>query len=106
MAGLFWNPRGIGEDVKKNFIRNAISDHKLYFLGLQETKKSSFSAADFDRINGRADFSWITVPSVGIGGGMLLGVNNSFLDVIDSEVGVFFIKLVVQDKKKLVLDGI
>ena len=99
MAGLFWNPRGIGEDIKKNFIRDAISEYKLYFICIQETKKSSFSAVDFDKLSGRGVFSWVIVPSVGIGGGMLLGVNNLFLDIVESEVGVFFIKVVVQDKK-------
>ena len=42
MAAMFWNPRGVGEDIKKSFIRNAINDNKLHFVGLQETKKVIF----------------------------------------------------------------
>ena len=89
MAAMFWNPRGVGEDIKKSFIRNAINDNKLHFVGLQETKKSKILSSDLSKMSDRHDFSWVVAPSVGQGGGMLLGVNNSFYDVIESEVGVF-----------------
>jgi hypothetical protein len=33
MACLFWDPRGLGEDRKVNFIGNAIHDHNMFLLG-------------------------------------------------------------------------
>ena len=35
MAGMFWNPRGLGEQETKDFIKDAVIDHKLKFVGLQ-----------------------------------------------------------------------
>lgn len=34
MIGLFWNVRGIGQDIKKRFIRKMIIEKKLDFIGL------------------------------------------------------------------------
>ena len=97
MAGMFWNSRGVGEDIRKNFIRTAIVSNKLHFIGLQETKKSSFTNVELERLSGGQDFTWIIAPSIGQGGGMMLGINNSALKVINSECGKFYIKVEVQN---------
>jgi hypothetical protein len=52
MACLFWDPRGLGEDRKVNFIGNAIHDHNMFLLGIDEYKKSSFSGRESERIGG------------------------------------------------------
>lgn len=38
MAGLFWNARGLGDPEKNSFIKNAIVEFKLRFVGIQETR--------------------------------------------------------------------
>ena len=42
MIGLFWNVRGIWQDIKKRFVRDLILERKLDFIGLQETMKGSY----------------------------------------------------------------
>ena len=43
MIGLFWNVRGIWQDIRNRFVRDLILERKLDFIGLQETIKADLS---------------------------------------------------------------
>lgn len=43
MKGVFWNVRGLGQDPKKRYVREMITDHRLDFIGLMETIKQTFT---------------------------------------------------------------
>jgi hypothetical protein len=49
---MFWNVRGIGQDIKKNFIRDTIQEKQLDFVGLKETIKSNFTKNELHNLSG------------------------------------------------------
>lgn len=98
MAGLFWNARGLGDPEKVYFLKNAIVEFKLRFVGIQETKKTSFTLSWLENVGGNSSFSWCYVPAVGQSGGLLCGVNTDFYDIIYSKKGCHHIRFLVQDR--------
>jgi hypothetical protein len=42
MIGFIWNCRGLGKDVKSDFLRDIIRKDRIDFIGLQETNKKNF----------------------------------------------------------------
>ena len=57
MKGIFWNVRGIRQDTKKNFIREAIIEKNLDFVGLLETIKGDFTKNELHNLAGGNFFS-------------------------------------------------
>lgn len=47
MKGVFWNVRGLGQDIKKRCDRELIFDRKLDFIGLQEPSKLTLLKMSF-----------------------------------------------------------
>lgn len=56
MKMLFWNMRGFGARGRRNQLRDYIHDISIDVIYLQETIKSSFSAAELDSIRGSGRF--------------------------------------------------
>ena len=81
MSGLFWNPRGLGEYNKRRFIKDAIADHNLDFICIQETKREDFPETWLNNLSGRFTFIWLWEPSRGASGWLLMGVNEEKFDV-------------------------
>lgn len=38
-----WNARGLGSSVKRRFLRDTLFNNKIDLVGIQETKKDSFT---------------------------------------------------------------
>ena len=57
MIGGIWNIRGTGKPGRKQALADLILKHKLDFVGIQETKKMSFSTHFLNFISGPWDFS-------------------------------------------------
>lgn len=79
MSGLFWNARGLGLHSRKKFLQETIFEQQLVFVGVQETKKKDFTDVWLNSLTGNERFIWNWVSSKGTSGGLLLGVNDSFL---------------------------
>jgi exonuclease III len=45
MIGAFWNIRGLNKPGRLQCISDFINEHRLDFVGIQETKKTSISDA-------------------------------------------------------------
>lgn len=96
MSGFFWNVRGLGNPSRTKFIRETIMDRDLCFLGIQETKKKEISDTWLDSLTGRKNFFWSWVPSQGLSGGMLMGVDDEIFEVGDCNGGAFYIHMTVK----------
>jgi hypothetical protein len=55
MKSIFWNTRGLGDLGKHNTISN-VKSHRLDFLALLETGKSSFPLSFLRHIAGGMDY--------------------------------------------------
>lgn len=55
MIGAFWNIKGLNKEGSLQCVTNFVSDNKLDFVGLQETKKESFDESFLKYIS--KDFS-------------------------------------------------
>jgi hypothetical protein len=91
MRAGFYNIRGFGQLGRRLQIMEFIRDEHLDFVGLQETKKSSFSEADLHSIDPGRRFAWQALPSSGCSGGMLLGVNEDSFEVKEWSWGAFYL---------------
>lgn len=98
MKGLFWNVGGLGAYVRKRFVRELIMDRHLDFLGLLETMKANFSKNDLSGLCGGKNFSWHWSPSRGRSGRILVGINNDVFEVLETEIGDYFVRVLVYDK--------
>ena len=80
MIGAFWNVRGLNKAGRVKCVADFIANNNLSFVGLQETKKESFSEALLRALN--PYFSWHWLPANGSAGGILIGAKNSLLEII------------------------
>ena len=101
MYGFIWNAKGVGEPEKGFFIHDMIVKFDAEFADIQETKRSSFTDDWLRSVTGRFPFSWICVPAKGHSGGILLGVNCDFYDVLESEIGRFHARTLVKVKTQV-----
>lgn len=76
-----------------------IRDHSLDFIGLQETKKKSFTSKFFRKVDPFDKFDWNWLPSVGKAGGILCGVRKENLEIVSWSVGNFSIQATIFDVK-------
>lgn len=99
MKGLIWNCRGVGKKGLATYLKDTIAAYEVDFVGLQETMKQEYYDAFFRKIDPLNQFCWKWIPSRGKSGGILGGVKNSKFDIVDTEMGTFYIKMTVMDKK-------
>jgi len=78
--------------AKYRYISEAISENKLDFIAVMvmETGKKDMSRANLNRLSGGADFIWHCLPPKGRSGGILLGINNTIIDLSFIVEGEFF----------------
>lgn len=100
MNCLSLNVRGTGEDVKVTWVRKLKIQHKINFLGLQETQHYDFSRINVKKCWESTDLDFDGVDSNGRSGGLIsiwdtklfqktkVIKNKSFLIVIGTWSGV------------------
>lgn len=81
------------------FLKELIWDHKVNFVGLQETMRKTYSDKFFKKIDCNNEFSWFWSPSNGKSGGMLSGIRKDRFIVQNFENGDFMIIANVFDKQ-------
>jgi mRNA deadenylase 3'-5' endonuclease subunit Ccr4 len=91
--------RGLGEQDKRMFIKDAISDFSLHFVCIQETKREDFHDYWRDCFSGRITFIWLWEPSRGITGGLLFRVIDDKYDVDTCVTNIFFTRMVLMDRQ-------
>ena len=96
---MFWNVRGIRQDIKRNFVRDTIVEKHLHFVRLQETIKSDYSKNELHNLSGGKSFLWEWIAPMGKSGGILVGVNNDCFDILQVEKGTYFNRMLLFDKK-------
>lgn len=90
---------GFGVSGRRNQLRCYIHDNHIDLICIQETVKQSFSAADLSAIVGSALFTWKWLPATGRSGGILVGASDDTFDVIASDVGNFFVSMILIQKE-------
>jgi hypothetical protein len=68
-------------------------------IGLQETIKADFSAAELRSLEFGGQFAWNWLPAEGRSGGMLLGFRDECFDVGAWRQGTFFISATILQRK-------
>ncbi|KAJ9556364.1 hypothetical protein OSB04_010978 [Centaurea solstitialis] len=68
---LSWNLNGMGKEVKRNWIKEAMLSHKLSFLCLQETKMAINSVGLVHSVWGKSNLEYVALDSIGNSSGIL-----------------------------------
>jgi exonuclease III len=98
LKGLFWNSDGFGDIAKHLFVKEQLREEKLDFIALLETGRSNFSVPFLKNLANGLDFSWFCLPPHGRSRGILVGINNTSLQVGTVQAGDFCVKLHVRCK--------
>jgi mannosylglycoprotein endo-beta-mannosidase len=98
MTGCFVNIRGVEHPDKQRFLRETIREEGVCFIGLCETIKSNYTPNWLKKIAGNRNFAWESVPPVGRSGGILLGVDTDYHEILETETGEHFIRMKLSDR--------
>lgn len=96
---LCWNARGLGQSEKRRALKDILTLHKTDIVAIQETKKESFSVRQLNALSNTISY-WLHKSSVGASGGILLGINESKFEVLDSWVMDFSISVLLSNKNE------
>jgi hypothetical protein len=100
MNCVFWNPRGIQAPGRKTALIDLFSKTHAHYVGFQETKKESISCNYLNSLVVNRMFDWKDLPAVGSAGGIVVGVDLDFFEVISWQVLKFSVSVVVRLKAK------
>jgi hypothetical protein len=84
--------------AKSGFISQTTKEENLYFICLQETRQSDFSANELKHFRAGKEFIWSWTKPKGRSGGILVGVNVENFDIADISQGDFYIKFRLRNK--------
>ncbi|XP_051185446.1 uncharacterized protein [Lolium perenne] len=99
MRALIYNIRGFGEQGCRTQLKSCIRGERVDIIGLQETIKMEFSAAELRSLGFAGQFAWNWLPAEGHSGGMLLGFCDDCFEVGAWRQGTFFISVTVLQRK-------
>lgn len=91
MIGGLWNVRGLNKKGRLQCITDFIKEHRLDFVGFQETKKQNFQDSFLNYIH--KDFAWQYLPA----GGILVGFNERKFEALAQKVGSFSVAAIVRN---------
>lgn len=95
---LSWNARGLGSADKRRALKDFLSINRIDIVGVQETKKSeNFSSRTLNALSSTITH-WISKPSNGASGGLLLGIDDSKFWILDTWIKDFSITVHVKLK--------
>lgn len=98
MRYMFWNIRGCGHGGRRTQLKEYMAKERIDVVALQETIKTDFSFRELLAYDPLQRFDWHWVPSVGHSGGILMGCNRDVCDVMNWEVGVFFLAATIKHR--------
>lgn len=97
MKGIIWNIRGMKDLEKLKHLRDIMKEHKVGFIGLQETMKQDFSVYFLKTLGQGREFIWDWIPAFGRSGGILLGLDGEKFKMLAVKKGHFFLKATVEN---------
>jgi hypothetical protein len=83
MKVAFWNVRGLNKTGRLNCLADFVKCNKLDFVGIQETKKASFSDGFLGAVC--KNMIWEYVTSKGSVGDILIGVKLDCFSILDCQ---------------------
>lgn len=85
---LSWIVRGAGSSIsKKKKIKDSVSEFKVNFLYLQETKCCAWDVRSILSLWRTGDFAWADVPATGLSGGLLCVWDKTMYKLLNVELG-------------------
>lgn len=90
---ISWNVRGMGNKDKRVAIRKGLRGRNLNILVLQETKMMVMLDPVVKEVWGKVSKCWLSLPSWGASGGILLMWNEDSVEVLDHEIRAFSISV-------------
>lgn len=97
MKGIIWNIRGMKDLEKLKHLRDIMKEHKVGFIGLQETMKQDFSVYFLKTLGQGREFIWDWIPASGRSGGILLGLDGEKFKMLAVRKCHFFLKATVEN---------
>jgi exonuclease III len=98
MNCLDWNIRGITAPGRKNSILDLLAKTHATIVDFQETKKKTFSPSFLDSNSLNKKISWNFLPAKGTAGGILVGVDSAWFEVLSWEIKTFFVACTLKQK--------
>ena len=98
MKGKIWNSRGLRDLAKHIHIADCVREHELDFVAITESGRRDFPVQTLDHLAGGYEFTWKWIPPRGRSGGILLGIKDNSLELLDFMHGEFHIKLHLRNK--------
>jgi exonuclease III len=99
MKGITWNCKGIKKGVA-SFLKKLILDHNFHFICLQETMKVELNDQILRKFDINQAYLWKWIPSKGMFGGIVVGINVRFMDVGSFYDGEYMLQMNLWDKEK------
>jgi hypothetical protein len=65
MIGIIWNCSGVAKKGMGIGIKDLLLEHKVDFVGLQETMKKKYTKKFFRTIDPSRSYAWLWLPSKG-----------------------------------------
>jgi hypothetical protein len=99
MIGLFWNIRGMGLPGRIPALVSKIRSNHVDFVGVMETKKTTFTSGFLRSLTGNIPFEWHFLPAIGSAGGILVGANSELFSVTVGDIQKYSVSAFLQDRK-------
>jgi exonuclease III len=99
MKGIIWNIRGLNQPGRKLCLEQLIRDHRLDFVGVQETKKEDFSLVFLKILSCPVNFSWQFLPANKTASGILLGVRDDSFRIAGVSVLKSSVNVILRDDR-------
>ena len=93
------NSRGFRDLAKHLHIADCVREHELDFVTITESGRRDFPVQTLDHLAGGYEFTWKCIPPRGRSWGILLGIKDTSMELLDFSSGEFHIKL---DRKSVV----
>lgn len=98
MLPLVWNCRSLKKRGVATFIKNLIAQYSFHFIGIQETMIEFCDEKISRKFDHQKDHLWLSNPSKGKSGGILVGIRLELYDVGSFTQGEFMIQVNLWDK--------
>jgi exonuclease III len=97
MKDIFWNIRGLNHPGRNLSLEHLIKSNRVDIVGVQETKKESFTHSFLKNLTNPIVFSWNFLPARVTAGGILLGTRDDALRVNNFCTHTFSVSCVIHD---------
>lgn len=96
MKIISWNVRGLGSRSKRRVLKEKLVNSKADVVILQETKKDVIQRKLIGSIWGIRYSDWVSIPSNGRSGGILIMWKTKSVSVVEAVVGIFSISIKIK----------